>query len=650
MHADTLPKITKPRVEANTIKGTVTSTEQQNIFDDRENPKENPSEKTSVTSDFRSDSRSSNVSSQAHIASSIPVQHLPPERVLSPPQLTCSMPLPAHAPEIAYQPLPSSYQYQPYQNVIEMNNNPYGTVTRISNYSSTTTVPTNLAMSIQSPMMSSGYFPPNRFSMIAPHPPQQFEINVYNTLPHSKSFGNVNEYFPLPPLTTSNPQLVPNHSLSNLPPVFSSTSSFQRESVVSVASSQPTSSSTLPPPISTSTTTIVQPIVSPPKVPSPPLLDLPLSSTSTISSLDLPPPLIDFKDDLETMKVPPPPPEFGDISNLLAPELPPPLPKTPPPPLDEIGNNFSTNETFSYEILNPNEASAFSLTEKNEESIGGAVEKLSKLLNESQLIGETHGAIPKHKYASNRNTKPISDWMLPQSDSGRQYEPFPSFQFSSSLSSSESHTQSQPPTVRFQDIDIDTNSLKPEALYQLVSPKPFGENKPVYQKMVKEMTVTETSSTLIENESHSKQIVGGGGITSSSIKTVDIRPPKEIHPKLVTKEMSSAFSIEKQFQGGIISTMSHTEQLSPTRPKVKRPQVPPPPVPYKKVPPPIPSKKPILRPSRSEENILDSDSTKEVGFNKSRPVSLVFSTKQNLGFGKETIGRYGFLEKVIYAF
>ncbi|VEN53338.1 unnamed protein product, partial [Callosobruchus maculatus] len=98
---------------------------------------------------------------------------------------------------------------------------------------------------------------------------------------------------------------------------------------------------------------------------------------------------------------------------------------------------------------------------------------------------------------------------------------------------------------------------------------------------------------------------------------------------------------------------SHPQSVKVPSPTVVRPQVPPPPVPStkptKKIPPPVPEKKTTgLRTFRSEEKLLE-DTPKNKFLSKPslnpRPVSLVLSNKQNLGFGSETLGKFGTVEK-----
>nr|CAI5864079.1 unnamed protein product [Callosobruchus analis] len=101
---------------------------------------------------------------------------------------------------------------------------------------------------------------------------------------------------------------------------------------------------------------------------------------------------------------------------------------------------------------------------------------------------------------------------------------------------------------------------------------------------------------------------------------------------------------------------SHPQSISSSfkvpSPTVVRPQVPPPPVPStkpaKKIPPPVPEKKTGLRTFRSEEKLLE-DTPKNKFLSKPslnpRPVSLVLSNKQDLGFGSETLGKFGTVEK-----
>lgn len=618
MHADTLKKISNTNLEANPVSLQTespiddgTSRNSENTLEiERKKPIPPQYSSSDISSDNRSDSQTPNSVINVPINPSISSAYpMTPDRVLSPPNLTFSMPLPPHASEMAYQPLPASYQYQPYQNVIEMNNNSYGTVTRISNYSTPQTVPTNLAMSVQSPLISSAHYPTNRFSMMAPPPPQQFEINVYNTLPHSKSFGNLYEQtYPQP---IPNLQPIVNQSTSNLPQTsFLPTTTF--------ASYTSTETSTLPNlfPIST--------------LP-PPVSSYTLPHGSAQSNVQEPSDIL-HDDILGDLEVPGPPPGFEDPSSLIVPDSPPPLPKTPPPSLKKFNVEIVSNEIFPDPILRTmdntarSEYASQSLKPSND-SIVQTVEKLSNVLDKSKIIEGSAGHVSHNSESSkNRNSQSISDWMLAKSD--------------------DNISSSTVKTTQIEDMGTIPTFAKPEIFHDQISPKSFDGKNPIYQKLVKEMTLTESSSTLLENQSFSRPS------TSKQSSTKDFNLSSVAIPEIVTREMSSAYSMEKQFEGGVTSKISHTEQLSPPPSKIIRPKVPPPPVPYKKVPPPVPPKKPTLRSSKSEENILDSESTKEIAIKKSivRPVSLVFSAKQNFGFGKETLGRYGSLEKVINCF
>nr|CAH7715251.1 unnamed protein product [Callosobruchus chinensis] len=125
--------------------------------------------------------------------------------------------------------------------------------------------PANVAVSIQAPIMSSGY-PMDRYGMMSP-PPQQVEINVYNTIPqHSYVLP------PPPPL-----------NFSELPPPLSSNDD-------SLLRPQPFKASDIPPPL-------------PPSSP-PPLPKSPPPPLQQIVDQILPPPLIsDVEAETEELKI-----------------------------------------------------------------------------------------------------------------------------------------------------------------------------------------------------------------------------------------------------------------------------------------------------------------------------------------------------------
>lgn len=775
MHADTLKKIVNPNNEADTgsLTKDATSTEQQIIVDDssyniQENPKHsqnnlpptppNAQIETQIPDNLR------DIPHPQNIATSVPVQNLMPDRVLSPPNFVYAMPLPPNAPEMAYEPLHPTYQYQPYQNVIEMNNNSYGTITRISNFPSSQPVSANVLMPLQTPMMSGGQYLLNRYSLMSPPPPQQFEINVYNTLPQSKSVDNLCEPTyaqtipnlpPLPillpvsssytssthqpssesavsvsqsslyvtpklPVASSTPVLtaptVQHVPFSRTAPISSTTSISQDKRTVTTISAVGDTSSfsntsetdanisghTKPPshsPASMRTSefmvlpaslyelpSVLQSVTSShvsnsllePAIDSVYVPDVKnICSTSNIPPISssrplvLPPPLMDLTNstlisefNMDDLKVPPPPPEFDDVSSLLTPDTLPPLPKTPPPPLPKTpppSLKVAQKQVINNEIFSSNMFIPFS----NKEDIVPSSSKSEtngkppKFLNNSQISGEWSELVPNTsvekrssspRSSTNRDSKIISEWML----SGN----IATSNIPNSNNMIFTEIKSIVPTqIIPNNFDSMEKTLSnPEPVYELVSPKPFDENKPVYQKLVKEVTVTESSSTLLQNQSSFRESFHClAGTSNSIINTKGVEDPSNTSttPQFVSKEISSAYSLEKQFKGGVISKISRREQISPTLPKTIRPQVPPPPVPIKKVPPPVPPKKATLRSSKSEENILDSESTeKKANFKKSnaRPVSLIFTAKQNLGFGKETLGRHGSLEKVINCF
>lgn len=788
MHADTLPKLSKANIEADTgsLPAKNMATEQENIIDnpfdiENQNPQD-PSITQNPYDTLRSESKTPDTVTSAPTPPNIP-QDLPPIQHFVPEFAYPMMPIPSNGQEFSYQPLPASYQYQTYQNVIEMNNNPHGTVTRISSQP----VLNNVPMSIQSTMNSTGHYPVNRYSMMAPPPPQQFEIHVYNNLPQTKSYDNIfdaSSHHPpsiplLPPVaqlstdsyqpnlqqplnsipqdpimpTASNTMLNVQETSSEssitmlhlpplpdlpktLPPTSSIMVSSSNLSTSSSVSSLATDLLTVPnfpsaldlSPTSnvttdlhgvsssstitlaknmqiTSVTTVPFNITSDSSKPSTSWSteqNLPESSintnissaltsnirselsdsTSTSFSLNLPitstresgsvfminsdeerslpspestlPTAVSISSDPVAI-LPPPPPEFGDNFDFLAPNSPPPLPKAPPPSLealDDICSNELQEETSSKPELI--------------DAVIATVGKLTKLLDESKIIGE-----PSPTISSDGNSKMITD-------------------------------STQNDNIR---------TSKSESLYELMLPKPYGEKKQVYQKLIKEITVTESSSTLLENYPPVRKSFIE---TDDTFSSFNFGVTTDTNPKIVTKEMASGYSVEKQLQGGVISKISRREQLSPHR-IIRRPPVPPPPVPntiqarpslltkpaapilkqplllpntrpappvlkqpppvpnimeafpvpkefflvpnaprtvsipYKKPPPPIPTKKPILRSSKSEENLLEeSEGTKEIAVKKSRPVSLIFTAKQNLGLGnKDVLGRYGSLDKVI---
>lgn len=181
------------------------------------------------------------------------------------------------------------------QNVIQFDANDFGSHTRISSFTNrssvasrgqfnTFTTPTNMAVSIQSPAMSSN-ISVNRYSMIPVPEPQQFEINVYNTLPQAKSYHEIyssepNQFFP---------------HITNFPP-----------------------------PIDLSQSLV--------GVPPPPVDIEPVMTTDTV-----------LLDDVDILKVPPPPPiDFELEDDFSFDSIPPPLPPTPPPPLSKTPSPTAT--------------------------------------------------------------------------------------------------------------------------------------------------------------------------------------------------------------------------------------------------------------------------------------------------------------------
>ncbi|KAG5875961.1 hypothetical protein JTB14_034384 [Gonioctena quinquepunctata] len=127
-----------------------------------------------------------------------------------------------------------------------------------------------------------------------------------------------------------------------------------------------------------------------------------------------------------------------------------------------------------------------------------------------------------------------------------------------------------------------------------------------------------------------------------------IIPGQPHYPEIVRREPITLIDKPQ-----VVRQVSESQPLSPTRNRISRPQVPPPPVPpqipLKKVPPPVPVKTSGLRSFRSEEKLLDSDGTGDRRFIKPspspRPVSLIFSNKQQFGFTSGNLGKYGTVAK-----
>ncbi|XP_023312117.1 protein lap4 [Anoplophora glabripennis] len=276
MHAATLPKTVKPNVQVDT--GTLQhKNESQLLSTHTENPSETsspPPSRDNPTPDLEY------IEAQNHpetVDFSVPSNIIPPPTNYSE---IFNYPTPQPMSAVALPPYNDFTNIPSMQNVIQFNSNDFGSHTRLSSFTNreqfgTFSSSTNMAVSIQAPIMSSN-ISLNRYSMVPMSQPQQFEINVYNTLPQAKSYDNIyspepNHFFP--PLTNMPHTLDLPDSLIGVPP--------------------------------------------------PPVDITPITTADTV-----------LLDDLDILKVPPPPPiDFDLEDDFPFDSIPPPLPPTPPPVL-----------------------------------------------------------------------------------------------------------------------------------------------------------------------------------------------------------------------------------------------------------------------------------------------------------------------------
>ncbi|XP_056635597.1 protein lap4-like isoform X7 [Diorhabda sublineata] len=455
---------------------------------------------------------------------------------------------------------------------------------------------TKLLYSVSSSIVTTD-LPPNTFSINLPPKDQQFQINVYNNIPQPYRY----EYLP---------------NFTDLPIVPSPGSSLSYPSTELLDESQ---------------------II---KVPPPPPLDL------SDLLLDLPPPLHDSMD------------------------LPPPLPTTPPPPLPKTeppldGEILSSSEKILESSVKVSTTRSFDTTNK------------TSVTQDDEVTEPPIGAL--RKLVAN-----LTDEVIAHSTSTEDLEV--------SVTAS---------TDRIQDTEIketDRSSMQLNTNVEEAIKAANNINQSIDNANKLFVTsLTKTEKVVLPHTGAIKKHVSYGSDVKNDTTDVENKFSNHLlkmeHPvsTLNNRKLVSNLCIDTS-EGSYPTTVPSSKHItrqtseprSPTTPtrRIARPLVPPPPAPsqavkksvtpnnsithktppspavtkpaspkngtIKKIPPPVPAKTSKLTSARSEDNLLDSvniNNPISKVFQPSRPISMIFSGKKDLGFVSGRLGKYGTVEK-----
>ncbi|XP_057652655.1 protein lap4-like isoform X8 [Diorhabda carinulata] len=465
---------------------------------------------------------------------------------------------------------------------------------------------TKLLYSVPSSIVTTD-LPPNTFSINLPPKDQQFQINVYNNIPQPYRY----EYLP---------------NFTDLPIVPSPGSSLSYPSTELLDESQ---------------------II---KVPRPPPLDL------SDLLLDLPPPLHN------SMDLPPPLHDSMD--------LPPPLPTTPPPPLPKTeppldGEILSSSEKILESSVKVSTTRSFDTTNK------------TSVTQDDEVTEPPIGAL--RKLVAN-----LTDEVIAHSTSTEDLE------VSVTASTDRIHDTELKETDR-SSMQLNTNVEEAIKAANNINQSIDNANKLFVTSL------TKTEKVVLPHTGAIKKHVSYESDVKNDTTGVENKFSKHLlkmeHPvsTLNNRKLVSNLSIDTS-EGSYPTTVPSSKHItrqtseprSPTTPtrRIARPLVPPPPVPsqavkksvapnnsitqktppspavtkpaspkngtIKKIPPPVPAKTSKLTSARSEDNLLDSvniNNPISKVFQPSRPISMIFSGKKDLGFVSGRLGKYGTVEK-----